>query len=174
MTLHFELNERVRELMLEEFELDLAADKIFKNPRVLPEFRDGYALLLRAAVESGSPESLAAAVNSHRILKKTETRNVRGSEITAKVPSNAAILLAEGEFKKYYMRAICRIAMDDGVSKVEIYRAKPVREERSESGGLVGSLVDAHLLLEDLRKEDANDEHRLLAPNSGLSVRLPE
>ena len=72
------------------------------------------------------------------------------------------------------MRAICRIALSQGIEEVEIYRAKQSREPRSSSQVQIGSKIDARELLDELRNtsEFGSKSFLIGLPNSGLSVKL--
>jgi hypothetical protein len=96
-----------------------------------------------------------------------------GGYTTAKVPTNSREMLAEGEFNRYYIRAICRIAIEEQVS-LEIYHAKSVHSPRTESQQKIGQTVNPSTLLTDLRSHIEVDTALGLpaGPNSGLSVRL--
>ena len=67
---------------------------------------------------------------------------------------NAAEVLAETEFNRYYVRAVCRAAIDrDGEDvEVEVYRGKTVAVPRRQSEGAVGERLRAKDLLADLRE----------------------
>ncbi len=92
----------------------------------------------------------------------------------AKVASNAAEMLAEGELNRFFIRGLC-ICMTaaDVNAEVEIYRAKEVEKPRSESQMRIGKRVRASALLNDLRQNIAVDTALGVpaGPNSGLSVR---
>jgi hypothetical protein len=90
------------------------------------------------------------------------------------VPHNAPETLAEGEFNRFYIRAICVIALRRGQTDVEVYRAKDVIKPRPESASKMGSRVDANALLNDLRTSIGVESALGIpaGPNSGLSVRL--
>lgn len=64
--------------------------------------------------------------------------------------------------------------MDLGGNSVEVYRAKAVQQPRPQSERLVGTTVDVHRLLRDLRTNVGVDTALGIpaGPNSGLSVRL--
>lgn len=84
-------------------------------------------------------------------------------------------MLAEGEFNRFYIRAICVRAMESGVREVTVYRAKEVLDARTESTRKIGQSVSAEELLRDLRTSQGIDTALGLppGPNSGLSVYLP-
>jgi hypothetical protein len=93
----------------------------------------------------------------------------------AATPANAAKLLAEGEFNRFYIRALARRAIEDGIPQLVVYRAKRVRNPRPESEALVETSLPPEGVLADLRAHP--DQPPTFGvpsgPNSGLSVRLP-
>ena len=170
------LDEHTRRLMVEELDADLHNETLYLSPRLKQDGHLGYAQLLRSALREGNPQSLSDEIRNGRILSATETRrNSRGGVSTVKVPVTAADTLAEGEFNRFYIRAVCRRSIDEGGDQVEVYRAKAVVTPRSESQAMIGNRVDARELLEDLRTHPGVDTALGLppGPNSGLSIRLP-
>ncbi len=177
MTLRLEnLDDRTRHFMLEEFELDVASGTLYLSPRLSESGRSEYKSLLMEAIKSGNDDSLAQALRSHNRMKLTEQRQKpKGGFTTARVPATAPDTLAEGEFNRSYVRGLCRLALEEGVHEVEIYRAKPVTNPRPESQAMIGKKINAKALLEDLRTHPGVEPALGLppGPNSGLSVRLP-
>ena len=163
-----DLSTEVRALMVAEIDLDIAKGVLYRSPRLAAAGWVRYPSLLRAAASSGSPESLAGALRP--MLAKTTTRNGRPMGM----PNNAAESLAEGEFNRFYERALCRHAIATGRTYVRVYRAKAVRSPRPESEAKIGQLINAAALLEDLRTNIGNDTDSGIpgGVNSGLSVRL--
>jgi hypothetical protein len=49
-----------------------------------------------------------------------ERRNPRGGITIARVPITAADTLAEGEFNRFYARALCRYALLHGIDALEV------------------------------------------------------
>jgi hypothetical protein len=167
-------DEAVRVRMVDEIRSDIDRGTLYSSIRLsatgLAEWPD---LLIRAA-ESGGPQTLAADLGSNGRLLAYETSHRNGKPYQKKVPHDAPDTLAEGEFNRFYIRAVCAIALDRGQARVEVYRAKNVANPRTESISLVGSLVDARDLLEDLRANPGIDTALGIppGPNSGLSVRF--
>ncbi|MCB9852369.1 MAG: hypothetical protein H6819_04675 [Phycisphaerales bacterium] len=160
--------------MLQEFQRDVGEGSLYISPRLSPVGRSVYQNLLRDALDSGSPESFAAALDSPRYFNPTETRETPGGHKgRARVPTTAAVTLAEGEFNRFYIRGLCRRALREGVDRLIVYRAKLVDEPRSESQQHVGVEVDPLTLLSDLRSNIETTSGAPMGPNSGLSVRLP-
>lgn len=88
------------------------------------------------------------------------------------VPSNAAELLAEGEFNRYYCRALCLRAIAEK-RNLTVYRGRQSDNPRPESEAWVGKQVDPNALLKDLRENTGGEPVMgLPSVNSGLTVRL--
>ena len=60
-------------------------------------------------------------------------------------------MLAEGEFNRFYLRALCRHALSQGIPRLEVFRAKSVMAPRPDSEEKIGLLVDPAVILIDLR-----------------------
>jgi hypothetical protein len=175
--LHFiNLNERTRALMLEELEYDQARHQLHISPYLSGQGIHDYSELLREAIEHGNDETLAASLSQHRRIARTaHRRNPEGGYSIVTVPNNAAEMLAQDAFNRYYIRAVCRRAIEEGHNQVVVYRARSVDRPRPTSEALIETTVDPAALLEDLRTHP--DQEPALGipagPNSGLSVHLP-
>lgn len=171
MTFQFNnLNEVIRELMLKEVDLDVNNGALYLSSRLSLTGTHEYPKLLTDAIKNGNTETLANSLRNQ--LNITEERRRNGKVITAKVPITAAATLAEGEFNRFFIRAICRFSIDNGNNAVKIYRAKQVETPRPESDGKIGSIINAQILLNDLRNNQGVDSALGIppGPNSGLSV----
>jgi hypothetical protein len=161
MAMHFpDLDDEVRVAMLAEIHLDQEEDGLYEGKRLTERGRDDWPYLLTHAAESGTPQSLAA--------------ELRKNNRSVAVPCNAPEVLAEGEFNRFYIRAVCVIALSRGQADVQVYRAKGVTNPRPGSSSKIGSRVDAGALLNDLRTSIGVESALRVpgGPNSGLSVRL--
>ena len=171
------LDERTRELMLEELEYDIERDQLHISPYLSGQGLRDYPNLLRQAVASGTDETLAESLRQRRRIDRTlNRRKPSGGYTIATIPSNAAEVVAESEFNRYYIRALCRRAIQDGIEHLIVYRAKPVGQPRPQSEALIENEVDPAELLEDLRRHTGDEAPALgipAGPGSGLSVRLP-
>jgi hypothetical protein len=178
MALYFyNLDERTRKLMLEEMEFDIAHNQLHISPLLSGQGQRDYPNLLRDAIQSGSDESLAENLRAHRrIVRALPRRNkLKEGYGIAAAPRNAADIIAEGEFNRFYIRALARRAMEDGLPELIVYRAKKALRPRAESETLVETAIPPQDLLDDLRSH-TDQPPRLgvpSGPNSGLSVRLP-
>jgi hypothetical protein len=169
------LAEQTRQLMLDEIELDLSKNTLYFSPRLSQSGHNDYSSLLKDAVTTHDDIWLVRELRVSGRLNSTETRRKpKGGITTAKVPVTAADTLGEGEFNRFYIRAVCRRSIDSGSGKVIVYRAKEVSSPRPESQRKIGMEMDAQSLLNDLRSNPGVDTALGLppGPNSGLSVRL--
>lgn len=167
------LDEATRKFMLEEIEHDLSNGALYLGKRLSPKGEADYPNLLTEAARSHDDEWLAGQLNLGDRLKAMEERRTKSGTTMAKVPVNAHETLAEGEFNRFYIRALCRRAIAEALALV-VYRAKAVSTPRSESQAKIGQQVDPTKLLADLRDNPGVDTALGLpaGPNSGLSVKL--
>jgi hypothetical protein len=170
------LDRQTRDLMGAELDLDLASGLEYLSPRLSEIGRHDYVDLLRDAMQTGSDDMLAASLASNGRLNAKETqRHPRGGpDIVKDVPHTASTTLAEGEFNRFYIRAVCRRAIDAKQATVIAYRARVSAKPRPESVALDGQGLDPVTLLNDLRHNIGVDTALGLppGPNSGMSVRL--
>ena len=172
-----DLDERTRALMLEEVDYDTARQQLHISPYLSGQGQHDYESLLREAIESGDEATLAARLREHRRIARTgHRRKPDGGYTIVTVPHNAAETIAESEFNRYYIRALCLRALEDGIKELVVYRAKAARDPRPESEELLEGTVDPAALLQDLRDHTGDVPPQLGipgGPNSGVSVRLP-
>jgi hypothetical protein len=171
---YWNLDEKTRNLMLAEIERD--GSTIWLSDNLNAQGQADYPDLIRAAAHSGTDDTLAAAILGR--LKSHEKPRKLKSGGFSKPPlmrSNAHEMLAEGEFNRFYMRALCLRAIEAGIPYLIVYRAKTVQNRRPESEAMIGQHMSPEALLADLRTHQGVDTTLGLppGPNSGLSVRLP-
>lgn len=160
-------DEGVRTLMLDEIDSDIAQNKLYMSKVLKPGYKNVYIDLLKEAVSNGDSDSLAdEIVNNSCLLEYKMTKSG-----PRKVPKDAHTKLAEGEFNRFYIRALCMKAIEDNF-ELEVNRAKDVRNARSTSQELIGQTVDPKQTLEDLRKNIGKYTSSGIpgGPNSGLSI----
>jgi len=161
-----DLNDNIRKHMINEIELDISKNKLFISDRLTEEGKMKFPSLLSETVQSSSEAELTLKISN--LIKETEI--VNGKE--SKVPKNAASLLAQGEFNRFYIRAICLEALKKGGKNVEIYRGRQSSWARPESELKIGNQLNANDLLEDLRTNIGTTPKILPEVNSGLTVKL--
>ena len=170
------LTKEVRSKMILEVERDIEGNAVFYSPRLSETGRQDYPNLLKSAVAEHDDAWLQTALNSNGRLKFHEMSHRNGVPFEKKVPSNAAQLIAEGEFNRFYMRGLCCHAIGNGIPSLEVYRAKDVEHPRPGSEGKIGLTYPAEDMLADLRENRGDDQPFLGipgGPNSGISLRIP-
>ncbi len=170
------LDEQTRKLMLNEFNDDLSNGKLYISPRLTHDGQKKYPELLKQAIMAHNDSWLASNLRNSGMMKTEELRRKpKGGYTTAKVPVTAPDTLAEGEFNRFYCRAVCLRAIQSDIHDVVVYRAKHVDNPRPESEAKRGARINAQELLNDLRTHQGVEPALGLppGPNSGLSVMLP-
>ena len=169
------LDPTTRRYSLQELERDLANGTLVVPERLRPGATDDYVKLLRDALKYYDDLWLEERLQG-MLVDFELRRTTSGGETTARIPENAARLLAEGEFNRYYMRGVAARAVAEGAAEVEVYRARLSAEPRSESARLEGERLQASALLEEMRAatRESRSEATLGRPGSGLSVRLAD
>ncbi len=168
------LDSRIRQLMLDAIAHDEEKRALYMSPRLNAAGQQQYAALLKETAAGGDAPALAQQLRVRGCIAESETRNLKGGRISiAKIPVTAADTLAEGEFNRFYLRALCLAAIEDG-TEVEAYRARHSDNPRLESQAVIGKAFDPTTLLADLRANTGVDTCFGLppGPNSGLSGRL--
>jgi len=168
-----DLDDVTRRFMLEELEADVARGCLYLSPYLTDEGRAGYLEILRAAVLDGTEESFADKLRRPGSMETP--RGWKQSGLVRDLPSTAPDALAEAEFHRFYVRGLCRRAIDEGLRTLVICRAKEAIPARVNADGMVGVQIDAASLLEDLQATSGPMPPRVLngCPNPGMSVRLP-
>src|SRR5258708_27960913 len=161
--------------MLEEIERDITNDQLYLSPRLSGAGLADYPNLIRDAARGYDDEWLAENLRNNGRLNASEQRRTKSGVTMVKVPITAPETLSEGEFNRFYARGLCRLALNSGIPTLQVYRAKAVMVARSASEAMIGSEIEAAALLGDLRTHQGVDTALGLppAPNSGLSVKLP-
>jgi len=170
------LDKRTRALMLEEMAYDVERNQLHISPYLSGQGVHDYPQLLKEAIEQGNETTLAEALNEKRRIDRTaHRRQVKGGFGIVTVPYNAAAMIADDVFNRYYMRALCLRALADGLDELIVYRARPVKEARASSEELVETAVSPAALLQDLRQHTGERTEMGIpgGPNSGISVHLP-
>lgn len=170
------LASEVRHYMAEELQHDEKAERVYLGAYLSQTGQGDWSEILKEAIANGTDDNLAVEIkNRGRVNAYTSRRTKTGRYIQAKVPHNANEMLAEGEFNRFYCRALCRFAIAKGIERLEVYRAKVVAEPRSDSYEKIGLLVMPDVMLIDLRGSIGVDLAFGIpaGPNSGLSLRIP-
>lgn len=164
-----DLDEELVNDMINEVDSDLAEGTLYFSPRLTEFGISKYPEILKISLKALDLDLFISLLSEPDILKLKELRK----DSLVKVPKNAAQLIAEGEFNKFYIRALCLKAIKEKVV-LEVYRAKEVRIPRPDSEEKIGMIVNPEDLLQDLRETKGIDSHLGLPNgyNSGLSVKI--
>ena len=171
-----DLDERTRALMLDEIHHDVELNRLHISPYLSNQGVHDYLNVLREAVREGNEETLADALRQQRRIARTgHRRRPSGGYTIVTVPKNAAEMIANDAFNRYYIRAVARRALEEGIDELVVYRARPVETPRPESEEREETTIAPDVLLEDLRTHTSEPPALGVpaGPNSGLSVRLP-
>lgn len=162
---------RTRAYMLEELELDeVSSGQFYSSKRLTMTGQQAWSGLLREALELHEPKWLELQSKQPGYWATHETAVRNGKPYHKSVPIDAAQTLAEGQFVRYYLRAVARRADEDGLA-LKVVRLKGVANPRSLSLRLIGTLVDPKQLLESLRQNQGIDPFLgITGANSGLGV----
>ncbi|WP_114572088.1 hypothetical protein [Exiguobacterium flavidum] len=172
MAFRFEdLTPRTRLYMEQELDFDLRQVNHFVSPRLTNDGKVQFHRLLREAMRSGDEQTLAASLEG--FFETYEARRTTSGVQLVKVPKNAGESLAEAEFNRYYIRALC-LQAGETEETLRVYRAKEVASPRAASEEKIGQKVNPYRLLQDLRVSTSFDSALGLpaGANSGLSVRI--
>jgi hypothetical protein len=166
-----DLDSATRACMRAEVERDIAAGTLYLSDRLNSAGVREYPDLLLEAMESGTPESLAAAIRSRGLLNRAETA-IKDRPLDL-LPPEAADALAKGEFNRFYMRGVCARAIAAGVERVQVYRAAKI--PKPQLVPIAGRYLDAQGLLDKLRSHTDVDQALGLpsGTDSGLSIWFP-
>jgi hypothetical protein len=172
------LNDAVRAYMLEEIDMDVASEKIYRSRYLTQSGQGNWSDLLKAAAQTGTDDTLAASV-AGMFNKQVQKKRKGGNGYTmADVPYNANEVLAESEFNKYFCRGLARFAVSENIPRLQVYRAKQVGQPRASSEEKIGLLVEPNVILIDLRASQTEGVETALGippgPGSGITIRIPK
>ena len=145
------LDNKTREFMLKEIELDCQNRKMYISPRLNAIGHRNWESLLKDAALEHNDDWLANELRQRECMNSYTLRNTRGVVTSCKVPITAPETLSEGEFNRFYCRGLCARAIEEGIKEVEVYRGKYVENPRTESQLKIGKRFDPSTLLNDLR-----------------------
>lgn len=173
MTFNFENLEQVRKTMIEEIDLAVKQNDLYYSTRFTEQGKLKWPELLKEAAEKYNEHWLAYQMEANALIKGMETaKKPLGGYTVKHVPDTAAETLADGQFNRYYMIAVCRQAISENKNYVTVYRAKVRQNPRSESKQLIGNQLYPKQFIVELRNLADSFKSKMLKPNSGLSIKL--
>ncbi|MEO8772202.1 MAG: hypothetical protein ABI402_19035 [Ferruginibacter sp.] len=159
--------------MLEEFNLDITNENVYYSKRFTEDGEKYYKNEMSNHLLKGSDDSLSDALKKANCFKAQEERKTARGVSLVKVPETASQTFSEGEYNRFYIRALCLRAIEEA-RKICVYRARYSENPRKESESLIGQYLDPNKLLLDLRNNIGLDTSLGLpqGPNSGLTIEL--
>jgi hypothetical protein len=172
-----DLDQRTRQLMLQELEMEIAQGTLSISPYLTLIGREFYPSLLRKAIRSQDEVWLVGTLRGAGLIELLERKTLPNGIVEISTgPGLSVATLVEREFNRLFCCALCLRAMEDHIPHVSVYRAKQVECAGVESEDKVGQQFEPQLLLENLRALRAAEpalgiSHEL---DSGLSIKLPD
>ena len=168
------LDETTRGYMLEAISDAEASGNIYFSTRFNDAGYKQWLPLLKEAAEEHNEHWLAYQLETQRLMKGFEgAMTPSGGYRVKHTPHTAAETMAEGQFNRFYILGLCKRAKAEGISQLEVYRAKKSTAPRRESENLIGSKFSVDYVEAQLLKTADSFKSPLLKPNSGLSMKLP-
>jgi hypothetical protein len=168
------LDDVTRASMLEAIEEAQRTGNIYYSTRFNQPGKSQWLPLLKQATQEFNEHWLAYQLEANRLMKDFEGASTPSGGYTIKhVPHTAAETMAEGQFNRFYILGLCRRARAEGISQLEIYRAKERSNPRPESQALIDTFLRIDEIESQLKETSACFRSQLLKPNSGLCVKLP-
>jgi len=165
------LDERTRVLMCEEIDVAEKTNNIYSSTRFNDIGRENWVVLLKKAAQEHDEHWLAYQLELIDAMKELEIKSTpKGDYTIAYVLHSSTETLADGQFNRFYMAAICRRALEESKTHVTVYRAKQRSNPRSKSRELEGTSLDANDLLNELRVTNLSFNCNVAQPNSGFSI----
>jgi hypothetical protein len=182
------LDEMTRHYMLMELDADVREGRVAVSPLLTERGRGEYADLLAEALRHHDPYWLASELRSGRRMRIA----VEDADVEKLIPEELPVfepdVLAEGEFNRYYVRGMCRRALDEGIEELKIvklnrgpyanfvYQSGDLPKDEREREVDVAGRVDPGWLLEKLRQDPEAEMDVGIPgePGSGLTVEFLE
>ncbi len=162
------LDKETRDLMLKEINSDIEKGVLYFSDRLNTLGKEKYQEYLIDSATSQDEQELEKMLDINTHFNATYLRQGKA----VKMPTNASTLLSQSEFNRFFIRALCLKAINDGIENVEIYRARESSWSRPESEAKIGTFVSAKELLEDLRSSIGIEPKLFPEINSGLCIKL--
>lgn len=168
------LDEKTRENMLEAISEAEISGNIYFSTRFNDAGYKQWLSLLKEAAKEQNERWLAYQLEAKGLMKGFEGAMTPSGGYTVKhTPDTAAETMAEGQFNRFYSLSLCKRARTEGISQLEIYRAKASNAPRRQSETLIGTKISIVDVEAQLVKTADSFQSSLVKPNSGISVKLP-
>ena len=170
-----DLDDKTRTFMLAAIEDADRIGNIYYSTRFNDTGRREWLWLLKQAAREHDAQWLADQVENNHLMRELEGgRSPQGSYLVKHIPQEAAAqTLAEGQFNRFYMLGLCRRARAEGVTHLEVYRARETSSPRPESQAMIGKLISVAEVEDQLRDTKASLKSPFLHVRSGISLKIP-
>lgn len=178
MGLHYgQINETLRRFMLQEFE----QGGHYISPRLNEAGRARWIGLLKDALQYHTDVWLERELIRRNCFVATEyLRSSMGKTVTRAInQEQVAKTLAEGEYNRFYLRALCVAAKARGITHLIVTQGRVLPNAAPESRKSVNTPVEVNALLHTLRNNGYRHVDTALGAPDGLtapaclSARLP-
>ncbi len=156
------LTEEIRELMEKEINND---ENLYISNRLSEDWKRNYKNILLKHVRNGDSQTFAEELKQYILKYENISWKLK------RTPENAHKTLADGEFNRYYILALCKYAIQNNIPYVIVYRAKKVEKPRIESEKLIWQKLDPKKIYKELKNKPFNTAFS--KPNSWISIKLP-
>jgi hypothetical protein len=163
--------------MVDEITMDEQRGKISLSVWLQQRAQGNWPDALRDAAKVGNDDTLAAFIQQAQMLvDRIQKQKPKGGYTFARLPHNAHQVLAEIEFNNYFCRGLSQYAIQSGIERLQVYRAKAVAQPRPESESKIGLLVDPNIILTDLRASVGFETALGIppGPGTGITLRIPK
>lgn len=157
----------VRKYAIEEFLLDCKSENLYISKKLLPDSRLCYFRGLREALLNGSVTTFTEYLNKNNCLTADALK-----------VENATWSLAYNEFKRYYIRGVCKQAIAQD-KLLRVCRLRTSKNQSEDAASIVGQILHPELILKIATKIPGTSSNfsnkiaeRILRPNSGLGVEI--
>ena len=169
-----DLNKTSRQFMLEAIEEAQQSDNIYFSKKFNENGIKQWLSLLKLAASEHNEHWLSFKLEENQLFSLFEGAQKPSGGYTIKhIPHTAAETIAEGQFNRFYILGLCKLAKSKNIDNLIIYRAKESRNPRPESESLINSTISVDEIEEQLKDTQASFKSKLIQPNSGISLKLP-
>jgi len=168
------LDQFTRSCMLEAIEEASESGNIYYSTRFNELGKKQWLPLLKQAALQYNEHWLAFKLEELQLFKDMESAQVPSGGYTIKhIPNNAAETLSEGQFNRFYILGLCKVATSKNIQQLIVYRAKESLRPRPESDLLIDKAIAITEIESQLKDTQSSFKSKLVQPNSGISMRLP-
>jgi len=138
-----ELNPQTRRYMLEEFREEQLSANPYRPKVLTPEGEAAFVGIMEEHLLGGTEASLMIALSRPRYWVERGVRNTKRGPVPYFLPATQrAKIFALTDFNTWYVRGLCRVLIEAGITDCEVYRAETAYEPRGECANLEGAILN--------------------------------